>query len=139
MAINTITYLASINEVQFDRSVLPFSAHVNCIFEIGYKHFETAALIDTGNNFGTCVSEVFAQDLGFTPDLLQPSPTDTVKQAGEGTMLQVKGLLPANVLSNSFQMENCPFKFPLHSIFVIKGLHQTVNISQMRKKEYSKQ
>ena len=102
---------------------------MNCIFEIGYKHFETVALIDTGNNFGTCVSEVFTQNLGYTPELLQPSPTEMVKQAGEGTMLQVTGLLPTNVLSNSFRMENCPFKFPIHPIFVIKGLHHSVNIS----------
>ena len=111
MAISTITNLASINEVQFEESVLSFSAHVNCIFEIGYKHFQTVALIDTGNNFGTCVSEVFAHNLGYTPELLQPSPTDMVKQAGEGTMLQVTGLLPSNVLSNSFRMENCRSNF----------------------------
>ena len=100
-----------------------------CVFEIGYKHFETIALIDTGNNFGTCVSESFAKTLGYTPELLQPSPTDMVKQPGEGSMLKVTGFLPSHVLSNSFTMENCPFKFPIHTIFVIRGLHQNVNIS----------
>ena len=52
-----------------------------------------------------------------------------VKQAGEGATLKVIGLLPSHVMSDSFTMQNCPFKFPIHPIFVIRGLHQTVNIS----------
>ena len=112
------------------------SLSIKCTFEVGYKHFETIALIDTGNNFGTCVSESFSNTLGYTPELLQPSPTDVVKQAGEGATLKVTGLLPSHVLSNSFSMENCPFKFTLHPIFVIKGLHQNVNISLPFLQEY---
>ena len=52
-----------------------------------------------------------------------------VKQAGEGSTLKVTGLLPSHVLSDSFSMQNCSFKFPIHPIFVIQGLHQNVNIS----------
>ena len=52
-----------------------------------------------------------------------------VKQAGEGATLKVTGLLPSHVLSDPFSMKNCPFKFPIHPIFVIKGLQQNVNIS----------
>ena len=52
-----------------------------------------------------------------------------VKQAGEGATLKIVGLLPSNVISNFFKMDECPFKFPIHPIFVIRGLHQTVNIS----------
>ena len=33
------------------------------------------------------------------------------------------------MISNSFKMENCPFQFTFHQIFVIKGLNQNVNIS----------
>ena len=61
--------------------------------------------------------------------MLHPSPTDMVKKAGEGSTLKVTGLLPSHVLSDSFSMENSSFKFPIHPIFVIQGLHQNVNIS----------
>ena len=102
---------------------------MNCNFRVGYKHFYTTALIDTGNNFRSCVSELFALSLGFSPDLLAPSPTRLTKQAGAGAILKVIGLLPAHMISNSFKMENCPFQFTFHQIFVIKGLNQNVNIS----------
>ena len=68
--------------------------------------------------------------------MLEPSPTDMVKQAGEGSTLRVTGLLPSHVLSDSFSLENCSFKFPIHPIFVIQGLHQNVNISLLFLQKY---
>ena len=67
LAIDTLTYLASISEVQIEE-VSGLSAYVNRTFEIGYKYFDTVALVDTGNTFGTCVSEAFALTLGYSPD-----------------------------------------------------------------------
>ena len=128
LAEDTLKYLASISEVQSEKES-PLSAYVNCTFSIGYRNFHTVALIDTGNTFGTAVSEEFASTLGYTSTQLQPSPTDMVKQAGEGATLKIVGLLPSNVISDFFKMDQCPFKFPIHPIFVIRGLHQTVNIS----------
>ena len=126
-AINTLTYFATVSEVRFEEGFQ--SAYVNSNFRVGYKNFATTALIDIGNNFGSCVLETFALNLGFSPDLPAPSPTRLVKQAGAGAVLKVIGLLPTHEISNCFKMENCPFQFPFYNIFVIKGLNQNVNIS----------
>ena len=90
LAINTLEYFTTVSEVRFEEGVL--SAYVNCVFRVGYKNFDTSALIDTGNNFGSCVSEKFALSLGFSLNLLAPSPTKLVRQAGAGAILTVMGI-----------------------------------------------
>ena len=68
-------------------------------------------MIDTGNSFASEITNKFAKKLGFKPSQLLKSPTDQVKQAGNGAKLQIIGKLLENVLSDYFHFDGLNFKF----------------------------
>lgn len=94
-------------------------------------------MIDTGNSFASEITNKFAKKLGFKPSQLLKSPTDQVKQAGNGAKLQIIGKLLENVLSDYFHFDGLNFKFPMKDIYVIKNLDQDINFSVKFLKRYS--
>ena len=84
----------------------------------------TSALLDSGNNFRTAISEAFAAQLGLGPHQLVPLPHPvSLKTADDSSSLEVLGETP-----HALHVKAKSEAFTIRPI-VVRGLRAAVNIS----------